>query len=192
MKGPTVTTSHETLIAEVLERNSSKFEHSVTAEDQSEPPRSDSDRQALARSLIESTQNVFSTMCGIDLTVSPDASVDGSIAAFQISGIIGLSGNVKATIVMSIGNDLLFHAAEQIIGIQPSKIDADVTDLVGELANMIGGNAKERLNRGNLSLGLPTVVSGENHRVAYSSEMRISCIPFTSPYGRLSIELGMA
>lgn len=186
-----MTTSNETLIAEVLERNSRKLKLAFSPENPDDPAHSNSDRELLVQSLVESARKVFSTMCGVELSSEPEAATDHSTPAFQISGIIGFSGTIEATIVVSIRNDLLFYAAEQIMGIETSEIDASVIDLTGELTNMIGGNAKERLDREGLSLSLPTVVSGDNHRVGYSSGMQTTAISLTSPHGSLTIELGM-
>ena len=180
-------TINNALMAEVLERNSRKIQGQTVTCDEQTP----ADQEALIRCLVDSTQSVFSTMCGMKLVAQAQTKQDDASERYQISGIIGLSGSIKATIVVSIHEDLVFSAAETFLGVRPDKIDADVIDLVGELANMIGGNAKERMKMDGLNLGLPTVVAGEGHRVAYNSGMAITVLPFKSDYGPLSIELGI-
>ena len=180
-------TMSESLIAEVLERNSQKT-RSVTIDCDEHSPE---EQQMLIKCLVDSTQSVFSTMCGIELAAGEQTSNEDPSKRYQVSGIISLSGSLKATIVVSIHEDLIFSVADAFLGTRPTEIDADVIDLVGELANMIGGNAKERMQMDGLSLGLPTVVAGENHRVAYTSGMAITVLPFDSSNGPLSIELGI-
>lgn len=181
-------TLNDSLMAEVLERNSRK----MSASEEEACPSDVADRESLIRCLTESTQSVFSTMCGMELQAHTQVENEDVSKRYQVSGIIGLSGSLKATIVVSLHEDVIFTAAEQFLGVRPDSIDADVIDLVGELANMIGGNAKDRLKREGLNLGLPTVVAGENHRVAYSSGMAITILPFDSDHGPLAIELGLA
>ena len=180
-----MTKSNENLMAEVLERNSRKTQPLPV------DCAVDEGQDALIQCLVDSTRSVFSTMCGLKLTAGDTACEDDASDRYQISGIIGFSGAIKATIVVSIHEELIFSAAESFLGVRPDKIDADVIDLVGELANMIGGNAKERLKVEGINLGLPTVVAGEGHRVVHNSGMAITVLPFQSDRGPLSIELGM-
>lgn len=176
-------------MTEVLERNSRKIQSQNTP---AEADSASADLETMIRCLVESTQSVFSTMCGMTLTADEPARLEEVPQRYHISGIIGLSGPLQATIVVNIHESLVFSAAEAFLGARPDKIDSDVIDLVGELANMIGGNAKERLKIEGLSLGLPTVVAGEDHVVAYNSGMAITVLPFESDQGPISIELGVA
>jgi len=146
---------------------------------------------SLIRCLIESNEGVFSTMCGWEMESGPSSRHDGFATRHDISGIIGLTGSIKATVVVSVDEDLVFAVAEAILGERPNKINSEVVDLVGELANMIGGNAKERLSLPNVVLGLPTVVAGAGHYVAYNSQMAVTMIPFQCQHGSMSIELGI-
>ena len=130
-------------------------------------------------------------MCGIELAAGEARSSQETTPRYDVSGIIGLSDGIKATIVVSVHKELVFQVAENFLGVKPTEIDDDVTDLVGELANMIGGNAKERMTDVSLTLGLPTVVAGENHIVSFGSEMEISALPFESEHGPMVIEVGM-
>jgi chemotaxis protein CheX len=187
-----VKTLNDVLMNEVLERHArrSEIKGQYAREDNLETKQDQ--RDSLLRCLIESTESVFSTMCNWPMYCGDLSSNEGFASRHDVSGIIGLSGTLKATIAVSLEQDLVFSAAEHILGTRPQKIDADVVDLVGELANMIGGNAKERLGMHGVSLGLPTVVAGAGHYVAYGSNMAISLLPFHGEHGSLSIELGLA
>jgi chemotaxis protein CheX len=182
-------TLNDVLMNEILERNARKSSRSTETVEQ--PVGLHETREKLIQCLAESTEGVFSTMCGWEMICGSRSSTEGFSSSHDISGIIGLSGAIKATIVVSISNELVFSAAEAILGQRPTSINADVVDLVGELANMIGGNAKERLSMPSVSLGLPTVVAGTGHFIAYNSRMAISMIPFVCEHGPLSIELGL-
>jgi chemotaxis protein CheX len=177
---------------EILERNARKNVQSSDHCDETNLDEKQRVQELLIRCLTESTESVFATMCGWQMFRGERSSNDGFTSRHDISGIIGLSGTLKATIVVSVEQELVFSAAETFLGLRPTKIDADVIDLVGEFANMIGGNAKERLGIAGVSLGLPTVVAGTGHYIAYSSNMAINMLPFRCEQGALSIELGIA
>lgn len=188
-------TLNDVLMNEILERNARKSSNSTISNTCREKALS-KDGQELERLLLrclkESTESVFETMCGWELTSHEPIRGEGFSPRHDISGIISLGGELKATVVVSIGLDLIYSASESILGLRPSEVNADVIDLVGEIANMIGGNAKERLSMPNVTLGLPTVVAGAGHYIAHNSHMEISMLPFDCPSGELSVELGIA
>ncbi len=184
-------TLNDVLMNEILERNARKSNRN--SEPIETPEGSGSETQELLiQCLKESTIGVFATMCGWEMLAGSRTERQGFSSAHDISGIIGFSGALKATIVVSISEDLVLAAAQAILGQRPESLNAEVVDLVGELANMVGGNAKERLSMPKVTLGLPTVVAGDGHYIAYNSKMSIVCIPFVCEHGALSIELGLA
>lgn len=181
----TASMSADDLLAQVMQRNDKIQSPVVVAAEQSAPLGID----RLSECMRESALSVFSKMCGIELTLSE--TIKGpSPVRHALSGIVGMSGSMKATTVINISEELAFAVAEAFTGERPTKIDSDLIDLIGELANMVGGNAKERLSTPSLSLGLPTVVTGEGHCIAFSPDMQLSTLQFDTPHGPLRIELG--
>ena len=87
--------------------------------------------------------------------------------------------------------EVAFAAAETFIGDRPTTINSDVLDLVGELANMIGGGAKDRLNISGVVLGLPTMVSGNDYKISFKPDVEIETVQFQTPSGSLSIQIAM-
>jgi chemotaxis protein CheX len=141
--------------------------------------------------LVQSTLSLFSSMCALDLEQIAVEDQAGRAAGYDLSGIVSLSGKIRATIAVSLDKSLAFAATESFLGTRPDEINGDVVDLVGELTNMIGGNAKDRFALKGVNLGLPTVVAGQGHYVAFESGLDRSHLQFQSQFGRLHIELGM-
>lgn len=141
--------------------------------------------------VIESCTNVLTTMCKIEVALTDPSEVDAK-QAFDLSGVIAISGARAITLAVKLSQELAFAAAESLIGITPTEIDADVIDLVGELANMIAGSAKERLNHHKLTLGLPTVVTGHGHKITFANGMKVSTLDFQCEAGLLQLEVGIA
>jgi len=106
----------------------------------------------------------------------------------DVSGIIGFSNALRGTIVISLDREVALSAAEAFIGQRPETIDSDVLDMVGELANMIAGNAKQRIGTAGISLGLPTVVSGSDIRVSFEPGARVEFLSFATPKGPLCVQ----
>lgn len=145
----------------------------------------------LTTPFIDSTQNVFSMMLGCSVDLIDAAQYDATHSDFDLSGIIGFTGSLRGTIAISFDQNVGFSIAETLLGVRPSKIDNDVRDIVGELANMIGGNAKERLNSPDIFLGLPTVVSGHGHEISLDPDAEVHQLYFSTPWGVLAIKVAL-
>ncbi len=140
---------------------------------------------------IASTKAVFATMLGWEVEVQSTEIVDEFRTGHDVTGIIGFAGSIKGTIVISVDKEVAFAAAEAFIGERPATINNDILDLVGELANMIGGGAKERLDLPGIVLGLPTTASGCNYKVSFNPEADIETVRFQSPSGDLTVQIAM-
>lgn len=119
-----------------------------------------------------------------DETMQPAEVIDQS----HVSGIISLSGNFKSNVILNLHSDVVFAAADSMLGMRTTVIDNEVLDLVRELTNMVAGNAKDRLSMDGVCLGLPTVVAGSGHRVALKSDLATELVRFRSDAGPLLIE----
>lgn len=146
---------------------------------------------SLADCLEASTKHVLHSMCSIDVEATEILDTQCEFNRYAINGLIAFSGSVQATIVVSVEMPLLAAMAERMLGISLTSIDADAVDLVGELANMIGGNAKERLGIHGVILGLPTTSIGEECVVALASNLMMTRLRFNCETGSLCITIGV-
>lgn len=142
-------------------------------------------------SFIASTKAIFKTMLGLEITVQAFDKAEAFQPGHDVTGIIGLAGSIEGTIVVSLEKEVAFAAAETFIGERPATINGDILDLVGELANMIGGGAKDRLNIPGVILGLPTTVSGNDYKLSFKPDVEIETVQFKSPSGSLTIQIAM-
>ena len=99
---------------------------------------------------------------------------------WDISGIIGLTGEARGAVVISLKQDLAMNLTSVLTGNKYNKIDEDVIDAVGELINIIAGNVKQELEESfSLIISLPTIVKGKEHSINWpDSQTRVICIPF--------------
>ena len=142
-------------------------------------------------SFIASTRAIFKTMLGLEISVQAFDKAEAFQPGHDVTGIIGLAGSIEGTIVVSLEKEVAFAAAETFIGERPATINGDILDLVGELANMIGGGAKDRLNIPGVILGLPTTVSGNDYKLSFKPDVEIETVQFQSPSGSLTIQIAM-
>jgi len=69
---------------------------------------------------------------------------------------------------------------KKMLGDISSVSEDDVIDGVGEIVNIIAGNAKAYLTKYDLSISLPNVIIGDNHTLAGQSGSPTIVVPFIS------------
>jgi chemotaxis protein CheX len=138
-----------------------------------------------------STINVFDTMLHCPL-MRGQPYLKGSLQPlFEVSGVIGLTGAAKGTVVLTLAREAAMMAATAMLGERPETINADVRDAVGELTNMIAGSAKAKLEHLKLSVSLPNVITGKGHCIDFPSKVTPICIPFECAWGDVAVEVGL-
>ena len=140
--------------------------------------------------IIAATCKVFRTMIGCEPTRTGLQLKDDSNPAHDVSAVIGVTGRAQGTIVLSLSKSAALTVLERMIGEPATEITPEVCDAVGELTNMIAGTAKARLAELELSISIPNVVSGEDHKVHFPSSVQPMSISFTSEIGDFTVEVG--
>jgi chemotaxis protein CheX len=140
---------------------------------------------------VSSIQHVFSTMFQLPVSVgTPSLKQDGA-TSHDVSGIIGMSGEFKGTVVLSMPSEAAVSVVALFTGETYSTDSADFADAVGEIINMVCGNAKAAFQRKNVSISCPSVVVGKNHRVASQSDIPCVIIPCTTDCGEMNLEVAI-
>ena len=138
---------------------------------------------------VESIVSTFDTMLGCSLTRGELFVKKGSTPEHDVSGIIGLSGKAKGTVVLSLCREVAIRATEALLGELPTEIDGDVVDAVGELTNIVAGGAKAKLEQFALSVTIPNVITGKTHSIDFPRRLPPICIPFEGKWGPLVMEV---
>lgn len=110
----------------------------------------------------------------------------------DVTGIIGINGQAEGSLAISFKHDCICHLVTNMFGEQVDTINQDVKDAVGELTNMISGDARRQLAESGLPLqaGIPQVFSGPGHKVEHSGPA--IAVPFETPGGEFTIEVFIA
>jgi chemotaxis protein CheX len=121
-------------------------------------------------------------------------SVSKNEAPFSdISGIIGLGGEVRGSAVISFPKDLALAVASAMFMEELSEINDEVKDAIGEFANIIVGNARNKLVNAGLQVQIstPTIIVGKNHEIVHPDSVPFLVIPFKTVKGILTINVGI-
>ena len=132
---------------------------------------------------IKVCETVFRDFCQTEVTAGRVFFVakDEYESNWDISGIIGLSGEASGAVAISLKDVTSFKITNTLTGTEHTSIDADVTDAIGEIINIISGNVKKDFeDELRIKISLPSIVKGRAHSIVWPSEKtRIICIPFT-------------
>ena len=104
-----------------------------------------------------------------------------AVTEWDISAVIGLTGEARGAVVISMKDDLAMRLTGILTGKVHKVLYDEVVDAVGELINIIAGNVKQELEDSfRLVISLPTIVTGKGHSIAWpEGQARVICIPFS-------------
>lgn len=147
--------------------------------------------QSYVLPFIKSVQNVFETMLQLPVTIGePHLKTDAS-PSYDVSGIIGMSGDVEGSIVVSYPVDVAERVVALFTGMELAHTHEDFADAVGELVNMVSGSAKAQFHGKNVSISCPSVVVGKNHQVFGRKDVVCICIPCQCEVGSFNVEVSV-
>jgi chemotaxis protein CheX len=141
---------------------------------------------------LSSLLNVLSTMAQTDLTPGKPRIKKDEIARGDVSGLIGMVGpQTKGSFSISFEEKLALEIMNRMLGEKPTYINEEVTDMIGEITNMVTGGAKNILGEKGyeFQMATPVVVSGKGHTITHKCDGAKIIMPFTSEFGEAHIEV---
>ncbi len=141
---------------------------------------------------LTSLTNVLSTMANLELSPGKPKLKKDDVARGDVSGLIGMIGpQTRGSLSITFDASLALEVMQRMLGEKPAGINEEVTDMVGEITNMVAGGAKRILGEKgyDFSMATPMVVSGTNHTISHKSDGPRIIMPFESPHGNASIEI---
>jgi chemotaxis protein CheX len=139
---------------------------------------------------VNSTRKVFSTMVKVDVKVDYPYLKESPAATYDVSGIIGFSGDIIGSVVLSFQTQSAIKLVEAFTGMLFEANSTDFADAIGELANMIAGAAKKDLGMAS-SITVPTVVIGTGHTIARLTGVPCIVIPCQTSTGNFAVEVNI-
>lgn len=122
-------------------------------------------REDMLRSIEKGLQDSVGALACIEL--EPDRqSVSGPDRAMVVTAMVGFKGLFHGLVSLHCPEALALRIAGGMLGIDPSGIDDDVRDAMGEVVNIVGGEVKRLLSPGGLEVALspPSVYHGDDDR----------------------------
>lgn len=141
---------------------------------------------------ISALINVLKTMAQTELQPGKPRKKTDEKSSGDISGLIGMVGpQVKGSLSITFDEGLALEIMSRMLGEKPTEINAEVSDMVGEITNMICGGAKNELGDKGYDFGMasPVVVTGKDHTINHQVDGPKMIMPFTSDFGNAYLEI---
>jgi chemotaxis protein CheX len=145
----------------------------------------------LINPFINATMNVLETMAFITVSVGKPYLKQDNVAVGDVTGVLGLTGVANGTISVTFEEKCILSIVSKMFGETMKELNGDITDAVGELTNMISGQARRELEEmGKIfKAAIPSVVTGRNHTISHFTNGPKIAIPFKTDNGEFTIEV---
>ncbi len=140
---------------------------------------------------LSSMLNVMSTMAQMELVPEKPKLKKNEVAKGDVSGLIGMvSPETKGSLSITFDASLALATMKGMVGEAPDEVNEEITDLVGEITNMVTGGAKRMLSEKGFEFDMatPIVVSGPSHTIHHKSKGPVVIISLKGETGRAYIE----
>lgn len=109
----------------------------------------------------------------------------------DVSGIIGLAGDTRGAVVLSFSRETAISMISKMARQEYRGLTNEVLDGVGELVNIIAGNAKQDLLEFRIEISLPGVINGNSYRIRWPEGIPVVAIPFTTELGPFTVNVSL-
>ncbi|OEH86207.1 chemotaxis protein CheC [Desulfuribacillus stibiiarsenatis] len=128
------------------------------------------------------TNDVFRMMLDLDVQRGKIGLVEEMVSSKEANVLLGVTGDLKGSILFSFPKDMILEMVRIMCGMKMQEIDSFVSSALGEIANIVGGNAITNLT----SLGYtcdivpPQIFVGQYRSLSMASQKSLQLTMVTS------------
>lgn len=152
-------------------------------------------RDRLLAPFTRATTVTMQEMCGTAVTVRAVYEKLGYRMFGDISAVLGLTGKGEGSFILSFPEATATALAKRALAsVEESPEEGIIRDCIGEIANVVAGQARGLLANTPYQFGIstPTIVSGAHHEIRHKPGTPCLVIAFTSDVGDFALQLCLA
>jgi chemotaxis protein CheX len=138
---------------------------------------------------LEASMNLFKTHLKFEIKNNPPYINEETQNLNEVSAIIGLAGDIAGALVLSFTRETAIAMASRFTGQTYHALTKEVIDCIGEMVNIIAGNAKKDLMEFRIEISLPGVITGNTYKINWPQGVPIITIPFESEAGMFNVNV---
>lgn len=140
---------------------------------------------------LSASMNLFKEYLGLDIKGGKPYLLEDPQNLEEISSIIGLAGETTGAVVLSFSRDTAIKIVSRFAQKSYQALSNEVIDGVGELVNIIAGNAKKDLLDFRIEISLPGVITGNSYKIHWPDKIPVVTIPFDSELGSFTVNVSL-
>ena len=140
---------------------------------------------------ISATMNLFKDYLELEVESGSPYVLEDPQALDEVSGIIGLAGETTGSVVLSFSRDTAIKIISKFAGHTYQALGSDVLDGVGELINIVAGNAKKDLVDFKIVISSPGVITGNDYRIHWPEQVPVISVPFSTSAGEFTLNVSL-
>jgi chemotaxis protein CheX len=125
--------------------------------------------EALIQPILSATENIFQNYLGLNTRKKGVNLREKLMPRFELSAILDVyTDQMRGKILLNVSNKLAFQIHKTLLAEEKDTVDESVKDALGEMVNIITGNAKADFSKMNLvyQLSTPYVIYGRNQIIS--------------------------
>ncbi len=148
----------------------------------------------LINPFLSAAMHVLKTMAEVDARPGKPFLKKDDVAIGDVSAIIGITGAAQGSMALIFTEQCIKEIAASLLGEPCAELNHVVKDAVGELTNMICGDARRRLAEEGfvLQAGIPTIVGGKGHTITHIASGPCLAVPFQTSQGSFMVEVAFS
>ena len=141
----------------------------------------------------DSFQEQLKQFAGIEAKYVGDNNEQNKDEKIFVSSIIGLIGEVEGSAVLSFSEKLSLKIASAMLMENINEMGYDARDALGEFANIVIGNARNKLVDTGLDVKIspPTIIVGQKHEIFYPPKTIIDELVFQFSDEKFYLTIGV-
>jgi len=141
----------------------------------------------------KATLDVFRIMLNLDVQRGQLRAVEELAPVSEANVVIGVTGDLRGSLLYSFPKEMALEMVTTMAGMPMSKLDAFVCSALGEVANIISGNAVTMLASSSLACQIspPQVFIGTQGSLSMATEKAI-VVPLITPIGTFEVSVSLS
>jgi chemotaxis protein CheX len=140
--------------------------------------------------IIVSVQNVFETMIQLPVVSGKQYFNEEKRPTTDVISMITMSGPVSGFICLGISKKLAFLLSSKLLECEVIEANSDCIDAIGEITNMIAGNAKSEFPDDGVIISVPRVIL-DPAKDPYPTSAPVISIPFETQGEVLLVDMSI-
>lgn len=144
----------------------------------------------IVNAFLAATVEILGTVGSVTAEVQKPFLKKETAAQGAVTSIVEMTGNTQGTIAISFSSKCILSVVSNMFGEEVTQMDDDIKDAVGEITNMISGQASQlyEKNNANTKVALSQVLMEDGHSIPHTPNTPVLSVPVNTEKGDMYIE----